>query len=61
MRLLERPAGKPLPEVLLHTVCWVLGEYGRLAGTLQPPERATLVQVRGRVPCGVCALGDIGV
>jgi len=48
MRLLDRPAGRPLPGVLLHTVCWVLGEYGRLAGTLAAPERASVTQVRAR-------------
>ncbi len=47
MRLLDRPAGRPLPDVLMRTVCWVLGEYGRLADGLPAPERATVTEVRG--------------
>lgn len=45
LKLLDRPAGRPLPDVLMHTVCWVLGEYGRLAAQLPPPERASVTQV----------------
>ncbi|KAI8465281.1 MAG: AP-4 complex subunit epsilon-1 [Monoraphidium minutum] len=55
MRLLDRPAGRPLPATLLHTVCWVLGEYGRLAAGLAPPERATLAQVMDRLCAAVAA------
>jgi hypothetical protein len=62
LRLLDRPSGRPPPDVLLHTICWVLGEYGRLAAALPPGEAASVVQVgprgrgawfgRGREPCG---------
>jgi hypothetical protein len=37
-RLLDRPSGRPLPDVLLHTACWVLGEYGHLAAGLTPAQ-----------------------
>ncbi len=49
--LLER---SKLPDVLLQTVAWVLGEYGSLAAGLQGPNRLTPVQFsvcQSGIPC----------
>ncbi|CAM9322247.1 unnamed protein product, partial [Phaeothamnion confervicola] len=44
-RLLQRPA---LPDLLVQTMGWVLGEYGFLCESVTPPELLT----------GLCALAD---
>lgn len=46
-----------LPEILLCCICWVLGEYGSLAGQLPPPWKATTGQV-GELRYCCCCCGD---